>query len=58
MKYSTLILFLLADVVAAFLIAKYQQKNGYKLLNSFIGILIGLIGLTVLGLTVYIELLK
>ena len=58
MSYSTLIMFFVLDVVVALLIAKYQQNNGYKFTNSFIGVLIGLIGLTALGIKAYIELLK
>ncbi|MCB9335799.1 MAG: hypothetical protein H6586_06590 [Flavobacteriales bacterium] len=41
-------LLMLADVILAIAIAKYQQKNGYKFLNTFIGSLIGLIGLSLL----------
>lgn len=49
---------MLADVVLAILIAKYQQNNGYKFINSFIGSLIGVIGLTALCLKAYLELVK
>jgi hypothetical protein len=58
MSYTTLFFYFILDVILAFLIAKYQQKNGYKFGNSFVGVLIGLIGLTALGLKAYIELIK
>jgi len=50
MDTSSLILFLFLDITLAFLIAKYQQSNGYTFLKSFISALIGVIGLTLLGL--------
>ena len=58
MSYTSLITLLILDIFIAFLIAKYQQNNGYKLANSFVGVLIGLIGLTALGIKAYLELLK
>jgi hypothetical protein len=42
-------------IILAFLIAKYQQRNGYKFTNTFIGSLIGLIGLTLLLIKMYKE---
>jgi len=44
----TLILLLGADILIAYLIAKYQQSNGYTFSKSFIGAIIGIIGLTLL----------
>lgn len=41
-------------VVLAFAIAKYQQHNGYKFTNSFIGALIGLIGLAAFIIKLFI----
>ena len=54
MSYTTLVFFFMLDVLLAVLIAKYQQNNGYKFINSFVGALIGLIGLTALGLKAYL----
>ncbi|MCB9361690.1 MAG: hypothetical protein H6587_08920 [Flavobacteriales bacterium] len=48
-------LLIVADVILAILIAKYQQRNGYKFINTFIGSLIGLIGLTMLLIKMYRE---
>jgi len=45
-----LLLLLGLDIIIAFLIAKYQQNNGYTFYKSFIGAMIGVIGLTLLGL--------
>jgi len=45
-----LLLLLGLDVVIAFLIAKYQQNNGYTFYKSFIGAMIGVIGLTLLAI--------
>ncbi|MGB0887127.1 MAG: hypothetical protein ACPGSL_03295 [Vicingaceae bacterium] len=50
MDSTTLLLLFLLDVVVAFLIAKYQQNNGYTFYKSFFGALIGVIGLTLLGI--------
>ena len=58
MSYFILTLFFFLDVVGAILIAKYQEHNGYKFINSFVGALIGLIGLTALGVKTYLELIK
>ena len=44
-----------ADIILAILIAKYQQRNGYKFINTFIGSLIGLVGLTMLIIKMYSE---
>lgn len=49
MDRTTLIVLLVLDVLVAFAIAKYKQNNGYSFLTSFIGALIGMIGLTLLG---------
>jgi hypothetical protein len=48
-------LLICADIILAILIAKYQQRNGYKFINTFIGSTIGLIGLTVLLIKMYSE---
>jgi hypothetical protein len=48
-------LLMISDVVLAILIAKYQQRNGYKFINTLIGTLIGLIGLTLLLIKMYRE---
>jgi hypothetical protein len=45
-----LLVLLFLDIIVAFLIAKYQQKYGYTFYKSFIGALIGMIGLTLLGI--------
>ncbi|MCO6500010.1 MAG: hypothetical protein J5I47_06485 [Vicingus serpentipes] len=58
MDYTTLTSFFIIDIFLAFLIAKYQQQNGYKFSNSFVGTLIGLIGLTWLGIKAYMEFFK
>jgi hypothetical protein len=44
----TWLILLLLDVFFAYLIANYQRSNGYSFKKSFIGALIGLIGLTLL----------
>ncbi|WP_170227973.1 hypothetical protein [Vicingus serpentipes] len=44
-----------ADIILAILIAKHQQRNGYKFINTFIGSLIGLVGLTMLLIKMYSE---
>jgi len=58
MPYSTLIILLVVDVFLAVIIARYQQQNGYKFANSFVGALLGLIGLTLLGIKAYMEFMK
>ncbi len=50
MSSTDLVLLLLLDIVVAFLIAKYQQNNGYTFYKSFAGALIGMIGLTMLAI--------
>jgi hypothetical protein len=45
-----LLMLLVLDIVIAILIAKYQQKNGYTFSKSFIGAMIGVIGLTLLAI--------
>ena len=47
---------ILVDIILAIIIAKYQQKNGYKFINTLIGTTIGLIGLTMLLIKMYSEL--
>jgi len=56
MTPNSFLILILVNIAIAFGIAKYQQKNGYKLLNSFIGAFIGLIGLTFLVLKMLKEL--
>jgi len=55
---SALIILFIIDLVGAVIIAKFQQNNGYKFLNSFVGALIGLIGLSGLCIKAYLELMK
>lgn len=43
-----LLLLFAPAIFIAYLIGKYQQSNGYSFFKSFIGALIGLIGLTLL----------
>jgi hypothetical protein len=43
------------DVLIAYLIAKYQEANGYTFSKSFIGALIGIVGLTLLGVNAWLE---
>lgn len=43
------ILILLFDLAAAYLIANYQKANGFTFSKSFIGALIGMLGLSLLG---------
>jgi len=50
MDRTDLLMLLVLDIAIAFLIAKYQQKNGYTFYKSFIGTMIGLIGLTLLAI--------
>ncbi|MDG1475959.1 MAG: hypothetical protein P8Q14_02320 [Vicingaceae bacterium] len=50
MDNITLLFLFLLDIVIAFLIAKYQQNNGYTFYKSFVGALIGMIGLTLLAI--------
>jgi len=38
------------NILVAFLFAKYKQANSYSFTTSFIGALIGVIGLTLLGI--------
>ncbi len=45
---NPLLIFLLADILLALLIAQYQKQKGYKFVNTFISALIGLIGLSAL----------
>ena len=45
-----LLILLVLDLVIAYLIARYQQKNGYTFYKSFIGAIIGIIGLTLLAI--------
>lgn len=45
-----LFILLVLDLVIAYLIARYQQKNGYTFYKSFIGAIIGIIGLTLLAI--------
>lgn len=45
-----LLLLLILDIIVSLLIAKYQQNNGYSFWKSFIGAMIGMIGLTLLGI--------
>ena len=49
MNLSFWIILLTIDIVAAYLIANYQKSNGFTFSKSFIGALIGIIGLTLLG---------
>lgn len=58
MAYISLILFLLLDISVAFIIAAHQQCKGYKFLNSFVGTLLGLIGLTLLSIKAYLDFIK
>jgi len=44
------LILLIIDILIAYLIAKYQQANGYTFSKSFIGALIGMIGLTLLAI--------
>ncbi len=50
MSSTTILLIFVLDVVLAFGIAKYQQNNGYTFTKSFVGALIGLVGLTLLAI--------
>jgi len=50
MDRTTLLILLALDILIAYLIAKYQQTNGYTFSKSFIGALIGMIGLTLLAI--------
>lgn len=50
MGVTMLLLLFGADIFIAFLIAKYQQNNGYTFYKSFVGALIGMIGLTLLAI--------
>ena len=45
-----LLLLLLLDIVIAYLIARNKKKNGYTFYKSFIGAVIGVIGLTLLAI--------
>ena len=49
------IVVIIVDVLISYLIAKYQQANGYTFSKSFIGALIGVIGLTLLGVNAWLE---
>ena len=46
---------IIVDITLAIIIAKYQQKNGYKFINTLIGSTIGLIGLSMLLIKMYSE---
>ncbi|MEJ6737232.1 MAG: hypothetical protein QNK84_09355 [Flavobacteriales bacterium] len=50
MTNTVLIILLLLNFLIAFIIAKYKQANGYSFSTSFIGALIGVIGLTLLAI--------
>lgn len=50
MSNTTLIILLLLNILVAYLIAKYKQANGYSFSTSFIGALIGIVGLTLLAI--------
>jgi hypothetical protein len=49
MDTSAWLIFLLVDVLIAYLIANYQRANGYSFGKSFFGALIGMLGLTLLA---------
>jgi hypothetical protein len=49
MDTSAWLIFLLVDVLIAYLIANYQKSNGFTFIKSFIGALIGILGLTLLA---------
>jgi hypothetical protein len=56
MSSFNFLILIICNVLIAFGIAKYQQKNGYKFTNSFIGALIGVFGLSMLIVKMIIEL--
>jgi len=56
MERRGLLILLGLDLLIAFFIAKYQQKNGYTFYKSFVGAILGVIGLTLLGIKGWIAL--
>jgi hypothetical protein len=49
METSTWLIVLIVDILIAYLIANYQKSNGFTFIKSFIGALIGILGLTLLA---------
>ncbi len=45
----------ITDLVIAYLIGNYQRSNGYTFRKSFIGALIGMIGLSLLVIKAFSE---
>ena len=43
------------DIFIAYLIAKYQHANGYTFYKTFVGALIGIVGLTILGVKAWMD---